>query len=52
MKIILQPEVRNLSNRVIAENSRHLINLISKLRGVKPNFSNQSTDKKSGYSCN
>ena len=52
MKIFLQPEARNLSSREIAENSRYLINLLSKLRGIKPNFSNQSTDKKSSYSCN
>lgn len=52
MKIILQPEVRNISNREIAENYQCLINLLSKISNIKPNFGKQNTNKKSGYSCN
>jgi hypothetical protein len=52
MKILLQPEVRSLDNREIAENYQNLINLLSKISTIKPNFSNQSINKKSDYSCN
>lgn len=52
MKILLQPEALNLSNREIAENYRHLIYLLSKLSSIKSNFGKQSTNKKSGYGCN
>lgn len=52
MKILLQPEARNLNNRELAENYQHLISLLGKLSSIKPNFGKQSKNKKSGYSCN
>ena len=52
MKILLQPEARNLSNSEIAENYQHLIYLFSKLRGIKHSFDKQSANKKPSYSCN
>lgn len=52
MKIILQPEARDLSNQEIAENYHRLINLLSKISVIKPNFSNQSANQGSNYISN
>lgn len=38
MKIILQTEARNLSNREIAENYHDLLDLLSKLGSIKNKF--------------